>query len=74
MARTAHTPHLSLSPEFTSWLDREKKLASRRQAMIRGFAFALLLMLMTAVLLNRFGEDNSSPGNDSYTHVEYSNF
>ncbi|GAB4254015.1 MAG: hypothetical protein Kow0027_19860 [Saprospiraceae bacterium] len=42
--------------------------------MIRGFAFALLLMLMTAVLLNRFGEDNSSPGNDSYTYVEYSNF
>lgn len=73
MARTSHTPHLSLSPEFTIWLQREKQLASRRQAMIKGFAFALFIILMTAVLYNRFEEQSNALGAESYTNVEYSN-
>lgn len=74
MAKTTHSPHLLLSPEFTLWLDHEKKLAHRQQAMIRGFAFALFLMLMTAVLYSRFGDQTPAPGSEGYTDVEYSNF
>ncbi len=42
--------------------------------MIKGFAFALLIMLMAAVLYSRFGETTPTPGADGYTHIEYSNY
>ncbi len=74
MAKDTHTAHQYLSPEFTLWLYREKKLAHRRQVMIRGFAFALVLILMTAVLFSRFGEESPVPGDEGYTLTEYTNY
>lgn len=70
MARTSYSTHLSVSPNFTQWLEREKKLAMRRQGLIRSFVIALLFMLITAVLFSKFDNTSTNVDVESYTNVE----